>query len=133
VKALERLIPRNEIDALTTEWIGNYTAFSTSIICYLQYSIFFECILVAAKEVQVITIIYAMKGSYLIMIDRRAQLDRIDVVTNDLLQNRSVHVRATIKYLRNAPFVSYRGKIIHRAGMYPRRSRRDNRDRDDGH
>jgi len=88
VEILERLIPGNEIDALTTEWIGNYTPFSTSIICYLQYSIFFEYILVAAKEVQVITIIYAMKGSYLIMIDRRAQLDRTDVVANDLLQNK---------------------------------------------
>jgi len=90
MEALERLIPRNEIDALTTEWIGNYTPFSTSIICYLQCSIFFECILVAVKEVQVITIIYAMKDSYLIMIDRRVQLDRIDVVASDLLQDKRI-------------------------------------------
>jgi len=45
----------------------------------------------------------------------------------------SVRVRDTIKYLRNAPFVLYRGKIIHRTGMHPRHSRRDNRGCDDGH
>lgn len=49
------------------------------------------------------------------MVDRRefnVIESRVNVVAGMIHSGTSVRVRATIKYLRNAPFVSHRGEIV---------------------
>lgn len=47
------------------------------------------------------------------MVDRREfNVIESDVVAGMIHSGTSVRVRATIKYLRNAPFVSHRGEIV---------------------